>query len=396
MSTSRAFTALLLMAGLSSAGCVRSYAHQPALSFQDLDYTSEGSKQPWPVKRMALPRTANQYGMAVVPEMAYVDMPGSGPDAKAVVFIHGLGSYLKFWRAQLDAFQQQGYRVIAVDLPGYGKSDKPGTFPYTMEAMADAVMELVDSLGLDKPVLAGHSMGGQTSLSFAIRYPEALSGLVLASPAGFEKFSWREKQWFARVMSTEFIKSAPEASIWGSVRQGNFMHWRPELEWLIEERVRLAKSPEFDAYAYANVRTVRGLSNNDFVRGNLHRVTVPTVIIYGTDDRLIPSPFLHGGETRGIMEYGAAHIPGAKLVALEGCGHTVQLDCTERFNEEAFAFVRDVAAGRVEVPSAPAKEEAPQPETPPAPASVPLTPESLPPPTPGQEGEPTPGVLPQP
>jgi len=396
MSTSRAFTALLLAAGLSSAGCVRSYAHQPALSFQDLDYTSEGSKQPWPVKRIPLPRTANQYGMAVVPQMAYVDMPGNGPDAKTVVFIHGLGSYLKFWRAQLDVFQQQGYRVIAVDLPGYGKSDKPGTFPYTMEAMADAVLELVDTLGLDKPVLAGHSMGGQTSLSYAIRYPDSLSALVLASPAGFEKFSWKEKAWFARAMSSEFIKSAPESSIWGSVRQANFMHWRPELEWLIEERVRLAKSPEFDAYAYANVRTVRGLSNNDFVRDNLHRVTVPTVIIYGTDDRLIPSPFLHGGEARGIMEYGASHIPGAKLVALEGCGHTVQMDCPERFNEAAFAFVRDAAAGRIGVPAAPAKEEAPTPESPSTPSSAPLTPEPLPPPTPGQEGEPTPGAAPRP
>ncbi|AKQ69863.1 Alpha/beta hydrolase fold protein [Myxococcus hansupus] len=396
MSTSRAFTALLLAAGLSSAGCVRSFAHQPALSFQDLDYTSEGTKQPWPVNRIPLPRTANQYGMAVIPEMAYVDMPGSGPDAKTVVFIHGLGSYLKFWRAQLDAFQQQGYRVIAVDLPGFGKSDKPGGFPYTMEAMADAVLELVDTLGVEKPVLAGHSMGGQTSLSYAIRYPDSLSALVLASPAGFEKFTWREKEWFARVMSTEFIKAAPESAIWGSVRQGNFMHWRPELEWLIEERVRLTKSPEFDAYAYANVRTVRGLSNNDFVRGNLHRVTVPTVIIYGTDDRLIPNPFLHGGEARGIMEYGASHIPGAKLVAMEGCGHTVQLDCPERFNEAAFAFVREAVAGSIPVPAAPEKQEAPTPDSPSTPSSEPQSPGTLPPPTPGQEGEPTPGVLPVP
>ncbi len=396
MSTSRAFTALLLAAGLSSAGCVRSFAHQPALSFQDLDYTAEGTKQPWPVKRMALPRTANQYGMAVVPEMAYVDMPGSGPDARTVVFIHGLGSYLKFWRAQLDAFQQQGYRVIAVDLPGYGKSDKPGSFPYTMEAMADAVLELVDTLGVEKPVLAGHSMGGQTSLSYAIRYPDSLSALVLASPAGFEKFTWREKEWFARVMSTEFIKSAPESAIWGSVRQGNFMHWRPELEWLIEERVRLTKSPEFDAYAYANVRTVRGLSNNDFVRGNLHRVTVPTLIVYGTDDRLIPNPFLHGGETRGIMEYGASHIPGAKLVAMKGCGHTVQLDCPEGFNAAAFAFVRDAVAGNLAVPAAPERQEAPAPDAPTSPSTEPRSPGTLPPPTPGQEGEPTPGVLPQP
>ncbi|WP_164011161.1 alpha/beta fold hydrolase [Pyxidicoccus trucidator] len=397
MSTSRAFTALLLAAGLSSAGCVRSYAGQSAISFQDLDYTSEGTKQPWPVKRMPLPRTAAQYGMAVVPEVAFVELPGAAPDAKTVVFIHGLGSYLKFWRSQLDAFHQQGYHVIAVDLPGYGKSDKPGTFPYTMEAMADAVRELVEGLRVEKPILAGHSMGGQTSLSYAIRYPDALSALVLVSPAGFERFSWKEKAWFERVMSTEFIKGAPEAAIWGSVRQGNFMNWRPELEWLIEERVRVAKSPEFDAYAYANVRTVKGLARNDFVRDNLHHVSVPTLIIYGTDDRLIPNPFLHGGEAREIMEYGASRIPGAKLVPLQGCGHTIQLDCPARFNEAVLPFLRAAAQGRIAVPEGtPPKEEAPKPGTSPAPTSTPYMPQSVPPSTPGQEGAPAPADAPRP
>ncbi|MFP2904244.1 alpha/beta fold hydrolase [Pyxidicoccus sp. 3LFB2] len=393
MSTSRAFTALLLAAGLSSAGCVRSYGGQPALSFHDLDYTSEATKQPWPVKRMPLPRTAAQFGMATVPEVSFVDLPGASPDAKTVVFIHGLGSYLKFWRSQLDAFHQQGYRVVAVDLPGYGKSDKPGSFPYTMEAMADAVREVVDGLQVDKPILAGHSMGGQTSLSYAIRYPDALSALVLVSPAGFEKFSWKEKAWFERVMSTEFIKTAPESAIWGSVRQGNFMNWRPELEWLIEERVRVAKSPEFDAYAYANVRTVKGLAHNDFVRDNLHHVTVPTLIVYGTDDRLIPNPFLHGGEARDIMEYGASRIPGAKLVPMKGCGHTVQLDCPARFNEAVLPFLRDAAAGLIKVPAgtAPA-EEAPKP----SPASGPTAPQGVPPPTPGHEGAPAPADAPRP
>ncbi|MFP2926128.1 alpha/beta fold hydrolase [Pyxidicoccus sp. 3LG] len=396
MSTSRAFTALLVAAGLSSAGCVRSFAGQPALSFQELDYTSEATKQPWPVKRMPLPNTAAQLGLAIVPEVAYVDMPATNPDAKTVVFVHGLGSYLKFWRSQLDAFHQQGYHVVAVDLPGFGKSDKPGTFPYTMEAMADVVRELVQGLGVDKPILAGHSMGGQTSLSYAIRYPEDLSALVLVSPAGFELFSWKEKAWFERVMSTEFIKTAPEAAIWGSVRQGNFMNWRPELEWLIEERVRLAKSPEFDAYAYANVRTVRGLAHNDFVRDNLHRVTVPTLIVYGTDDRLIPSPFLHGGETRDIMEYGASRIPGAKLVPLQGCGHTVQLDCPARFNEVVLPFMSDAAQGRIVVPEGtPPKEKASKPG-PSIPSSGPNTPESQPPPTPGQEGAPAPADAPRP
>lgn len=393
MSTSRAFTALLVVAGLSSAGCVRSYAGQSPLSFQDLDYTSEGTKQPWPLKRMALPATAAQYHLTVVPEVAYVDMPAASPDAKTVVFVHGLGSYLKFWRSQLDAFHQQGYHVVAVDLPGYGKSDKPGSFPYTMEAMADVVRELVQGLGVQKPILAGHSMGGQTSLSYAIRYPEDLSALVLVSPAGFEKFSWKEKAWFQRVMSTEFIKHAPESAIWGSVRQGNFMSWRPELEWLVEERVRLAKSPEFDAYAYANVRTVRGLARNDFVRDNLHRVTVPTLIVYGTDDRLIPNPFLHGGEARDIMEYGASRIPGAKLVPLKGCGHTVQLDCPQRFNEAVLPFLRDAAGGHIAVPEGtPPKEEAPKPDGPATPPTGAGTPQTTP--GQGQQGIPADGPRP--
>jgi pimeloyl-ACP methyl ester carboxylesterase len=393
MSTSRAFTALVLAAGLSSAGCARSYARQPPLSFQDFDYSSEGSKQPWPVKRMPLPRAAEQFHLGSVPEVAYVDMPAQAPDAKTVIFIHGLGSYLKFWRSQLDAFHQQGYRVIAVDLPGYGKSDKPASFPYTMEAMADVVREVAQTLGVDKPILAGHSMGGQTSLSYAIRYPEELSALVLVSPAGFEKFSWKEKAWFERVFSTELVKSAPEAAIWGSVRQGNFMSWRPELDWLIEERVRVAKSPEFDAYAYANVRTVKGLTRNDFVRENLHRVTVPTLIVYGTEDRLIPNPFLHGGETRDIMEYGASRIPGAKLAPLTGCGHTVQLDCPQRFNDAVLPFLSAVAQGRIAVPegTAPKPEDASKPGVPSTPVpGTGTTPAS----TPGQQGTPADGPRP--
>ncbi len=393
MSTSRAFTALVLAAGLSSAGCVRSYAGESPLSFQDFDYSSEATKQPWPVKRMPLPRAAEQFGLGRVPEVAYVDLEAPAPDAKTVIFIHGLGSYLKFWRSQLDVFHQQGYRVIAVDLPGYGKSDKPASFPYTMEAMADVVRELAQTLGVDKPILAGHSMGGQTSLSYAIRYPEELSALVLVSPAGFEKFSWKEKTWFTRVFNTDLVKFSPEAAIWGSVRQGNFMNWRPELDWLIEERVRVAKTPEFDAYAYANVRTVKGLTRNDFVRENLHRITVPTVIVYGADDRLIPNPFLHGGETRDIMEYGASRIPGAKLVPLTGCGHTVQLDCPQRFNEAVLPFLSAVAQGRIAVPegTAPKPEDASKPGAPSTPVpGTGTTPAS----TPGQQGIPADGPRP--
>jgi pimeloyl-ACP methyl ester carboxylesterase len=354
MTTLRAASALLLSAAFAS-GCVRSYRADPTLTFQNFPYASPQGQE-WPLKRMALPKTAGAYGMATVPEVAYVELNPEGQ--RTLVFIHGLGSYLKFWRYQLDVFAAQGYRVIAVDLPGYGKSDKPASFPYTMEAMADVVREVVHSLGIEKPVLVGHSMGGQTALSYAIRYPEEPGALVLTSPAGFEKFSWKEKAWLIRAFSTTLIKSSPEYGIWGSVRQSNFARWRPELEWLIEERVRVVSSPDFDAYAYANVRTVNGLAHNDFVRDNLGRIQAPAIIVFGEDDRLIPNPFMHGGWARDVMEYGHAGIKGSQLVGLDGCGHSVQLDCPQEYNEAVSAFLKKLPASE-KPPASEAGEQTP-------------------------------------
>ncbi|MDY7226366.1 alpha/beta fold hydrolase [Hyalangium rubrum] len=355
MKTPRAATALLLSATLAS-GCVRSYKSEPTLPFQEFPYTSTQG-QAWPLKRVALPKTAEAYQVATVPEVAYVELNPEGK--QTLVFIHGLGSYLKFWRYQLDAFAAQGYRVVAVDLPGYGKSDKLATFPYSMEAMADAVRELVTLLGVEKPVLVGHSMGGMTALSYAIRYPEEPGALVLTAPAGFEKFSWKEKAWLTRAFSTTLVKSAPEYGIWGSVAQSNFSRWRPELEWLVEERVRVVGSQDFDSYAYANVRTVKGLAHNDFVRENLGRIQAPTIIVFGEDDRLIPNPFMHGGRAREVMEYGHAGIRGSELVGFERCGHSVQLDCPEEYNAAVSTFLRKLPAP---ADSAPKQEQ----EAPPA------------------------------
>ncbi|MBF5043581.1 alpha/beta hydrolase [Aggregicoccus sp. 17bor-14] len=334
---------LLALAVLATPGCATSYAKRPPLSFEELPYTSLDGK-PWPVKQLALPKTAALHGMVNPPRIAYVELNPQG--TRTLLFVHGLGSYLKFWRYQLDAFAAQGYRVVALDLPGYGKSEKPASFPYTMEAMADVVHELAESLGVQKPVLIGHSMGGQTALSYAIRYPDALEALVLTSPAGFEKFSPREKLWFQRVFSTTLVKTTPESAIWGSVRQGNFENWRKELEWLIEERVRLSTTPAFDAYAYAQVRSVDGLVHDDFVRDSLSRIQVPTTILFGGDDKLIPNPFMHGGYARDVMAYGQAGIRGSTMVELAGCGHSVQLDCPEQYNAALRRFLEGLGASR--------------------------------------------------
>jgi len=331
---------LLLTLGLTLAsGCVTRYKRWDPLSFADIPYTAPDGK-PWPQHSLVVPTGTSPERVRV----SYVELNPQG--RQTLVFIHGLGSYLKFWRYQLDVFAAQGYRVIAVDLPGYGKSDKPASFPYTMEAMGEVVRGLLAALRVTKPILIGHSMGGHTSLSYAIRHPDEVAALVLVSPAGLEEFSRREKLWFEKAMTTQFIEEASEYEIWGAVRYGNFYRWKKEHEWLIQERVRLAKTGEFQSYAYANVRSVHGLSRNDFVRESAQHIKVPTLIVFGDMDRLIPNPFMHGGFTKWVMKPGHEKIAGSQLVELKKCGHTLQMDCPEEFNSTALGFLRSLPAAR--------------------------------------------------
>jgi pimeloyl-ACP methyl ester carboxylesterase len=331
---------LLLLALLASCG--PRYAARPPLPFERFPYVSLRG-EPWPEKTLVVETAAVQLGLARAPRLTYVEL---NPDApRSVLLIHGLGSYLKFWRHQIDELAGKGYRVVALDLPGYGKSEKPGTFPYTMEAFALVVSDVIAQLGLERPVVFGHSMGGHIAMTLALLQPDSVGGLVLTSPAGFEKFSPRERAWFEAVVRSELFIAATEEDIWNSVRAANFARWRDELEWLVEERVRVRRTPAFPAYAWANVLSVRGLTRTELTRQNLGAIAVPTIILYGSDDQLIPNPFMHGGRTRAIMEHGRA-IPGARLVELRGCGHTVQLDCPVEYNAAVAAFLGTTAPAR--------------------------------------------------
>ncbi len=316
--------------------CAPSFSNLDTLQFADLQYASPDGR-PWQERSLSLPELNAAHNLPPDTRVHIVEL--GPPDGQPLIFIHGLGSYLKFWRFQLDTFAAQGYRVIALDLLGYGKSSKPATFPYTTEAMASLVRELASSLNAQKPILVGHSMGGQTALSFAIQFPDDLKALVLTAPAGFEHFSDRERAWFHDVFTTSLIKNTDEDGVRTAIARNNFARWRDDLEWLVEERVRLTRSADFDAYAYANVRSVHGLAHNDFVRDNLSRVRAPTLIIHGDWDRLIPNPFLHPGHTLDIMTFGRDNIPNARLVTLDRCGHALQLDCPDRYNQEVAAFL---------------------------------------------------------
>lgn len=309
----------LLLAALvtaSLAGCTGArYASAPPLPFASVSYG-----QP------------TRYATAS-PRIAYTD---TGTGEETIVLVHGLASNAGFWRYVVPTLAQQ-YRVIAVDLPGFGKSDKGQHLDYSMAGQAEAVARLVDALGVGPVHLVGHSMGGQIGTTLALRHPERLRSLTLLAPAGIETFRPGEGAWLRNALTVRGIREASEEAVRRNLSQ-NVYRWSDRYEWLVEERVRMAKSPEMNDFARAVLASVGAMLDQP-AAPLLERVRVPTQIVYGKYDGLIPNPYLHPGRARDVFAEGARRIPGARLVEIDEAGHLVQIEKPAEVAAAVLTFV---------------------------------------------------------
>jgi pimeloyl-ACP methyl ester carboxylesterase len=292
---------MVLGAAIVAAGCAPGfrYTHAPPLPLHQIDYG-------FPV------RTALQN-----PQVAYVDQ-GSGENT--LILIHGLAGNAGFWRYNIPELAEHA-RVIAVDLPGYGHSQKSTAYPYTMSFYAATLARLIDELQLQNVTLVGHSMGGQIAMTLALRRPEQVQGLVLVAPAGIESFERGEGEWLRNALTIRGMRLVPEDGIRRNLAN-NFYNWSDRWEWMVEERARMAKAPDFDQFAFAVVRSVGGMIDEP-TTARLGAIRQPTTIVYGRYDWLIPNPYLNPGRSRDVFERGAREIPNARLVEIDNAGHMV-------------------------------------------------------------------------
>jgi len=291
---------------------------KPLASMDELEY-------PLPVKKIYLP--ASGYNIA------YMETGNSGP---VVIFIHGLGSYAPAWKQNLRELSQH-CRCFAIDLPGYGKSDK---FPHSglMSFYASVVNEFAKELNLGTVFIAGHSMGGQIAITTALLYPERVKGLILAAPAGLETFTAGQKQWFRDVMTPKAVKLTTAEAIQTNLAT-NFYRLPKEAEFMITDRLRMRQANDFDAYCFAVSKSVSGMVDEP-VYSYLSDLKVPVLIFFGENDNLIPNRYLNPGTTREVAEKGAARIPHSKLVMIPRCGHFLMFEKPEVFNRETIEFLK--------------------------------------------------------
>lgn len=269
--------------------------------------------------------------------IAYADQ-GEGEGDIPLVLIHGLGGYISMWAKNLEPLAAR-HRVIAVDLPGYGKSDKPRS-DYSMRFFAKAIHGLLDVLGIPRALLVGHSMGGQISVHLALTAPERVHGLVLSSPAGIETFNRIESAFITSLVTPGFTRYATEATI-RARHEANFHSMPADAEFLVADRIAIRSARKFRAYCHVIKHSVRGMLNEP-VHQVLDRLCTPTLVTFGDDDKLIPNPVLHRGTAADLVRAELPRMPDTDLVVLPNAGHLAQFEAADAWNRAVLAFAERV------------------------------------------------------
>ena len=255
--------------------------------------------------------------------------------APPIVLVHGWGCTAYVFRFNISSLADAGYRVVALDLKGHGLSDKPaGKDEYTIDALVEHLRDALDALGLERPVLAGHSLGGSLAYHFAARYPGRVRGLGLLSPAGLTGVPLMRlyrfltpaalNPVFSRARSRTVVKIALRR-VYG--KRGHFSQRD------VEEYIAPS---QFRDYAPA----VRQLLHSYDWKAAAHRqlsvVNVTAVGVWGSRDHMMP---------RDGMDIYKGLVPGIELRCVHDAGHVITEETPIEVNEMLLALLNRVYSG---------------------------------------------------
>jgi len=248
---------------------------------------------------------------------------GEGPD---VVLLHGLGSAKTSFFDTAAALRREGYRVHAIDLPGFGSSTGRATAPYSAGWFADTVVDWMDALGIDRAHVVGNSLGGRVALEVGLRAPERVGALVVLCPA--VAFVKRGLEHVVRALRPELGMLPHRIARPVVARQLSAMFADADA---LDPSVKDIAIDEFQhTYSSAGARLafLRAARNiyldepfgDDGFYPRLATLEPDALFVWGTHDPLIPASF-----GRHVHQW----LPSAEQVVLEGCGHVPQIEQPE-------------------------------------------------------------------
>jgi len=249
-------------------------------------------------------------------KIRYIEEGGSNG---TIVLIHGLGGFAERWSAVIPLLSKK-YRVIALDLPGYGYSEKP-SIDYTLEFFSKFIFDFLDKLGLSKANMIGSSLGGQIVAECAITQNKIVQKIVLVSPAGVMRSSTPSLDAYSMAAlypTYDTVKTAYEMMAGSNKKVSDDT---------IGDFIKRMTQPNAKMVFMS---TILALKNLPPITDRLSNIVIPTLLIWGERDTMIPVKYAHDF---------ASSIKNCQLEIMENCGHTPHVEEPIKFSEKVLNFL---------------------------------------------------------
>ncbi|MFM2476843.1 alpha/beta fold hydrolase [Celerinatantimonas sp. MCCC 1A17872] len=321
---------------MAAAGVVLAMSAQ-AQTLEKAAYSPDlqGFSYPWPVKEFNFESQKNALHMAYMDEA-----PVGQANNLTVVLLHGKNFCGATWEGTAKVLSKAGYRVVIPDQIGFCKSSKPKAYQYTFQQLAQNTKQLLESLGIHKAIIMGHSTGGMLAIRYALMYPKATQQLVLVDPIGLE--DWKRKGvpfmgvdgWYKH----ELKKT--DTGIRNYERNTYYSgQWKPEYEKWVQMLAGMYRGPGKDIVAW-NSALLYNMIYTQPVYYELQDITEPTLLMVGAkDNTAIGKAFAKPADRAKLGHYpvlakaAAKRIPHVDLVIFPDAGHAPQMQEPQKFHK---------------------------------------------------------------
>lgn len=259
---------------------------------------------------------------------------GAGP---VVLLLHGFAGSAEDWRTMVGHLASLGYRAIALDLLGFGRSAKPANAPYGLALMTTLGVALFDRLGIATVTLVAHSMGGKYALALALNHPQRVNGLALIATDGFVAPSPMVALGGAPIIGSCLLWVAARPMITRAMLKASFAdpdrYVTPEV--ITRGREALLGPDNRRALIALSRRYAASDLSQTGLRARLGELRLPTLLVWGAEDRVFPLD--------PVGYRAAASLPNAQLVVIPACGHFPQIEAERALRGLLAGFLARVA-----------------------------------------------------
>lgn len=317
------------------------WIHGQDSRLQNLDINLSSVEYPYPVSFLSL-HIQNQDL-----QMAYMDIHPEKPNSKNIVLLHGKNFNGAYWETTIRELVKSGFRVIVPDQVGFGKSSKPRHFQYSFQQLAHNTKALLDSLGISRTAILGHSMGGMLATRFALMYPQVTEKLILENPIGLEDY-----QKMVPYQPIDQLYKNELGQNYEKIKQYQLTFyydnkWKPEYDRWLTLLAGWTLNKEYPLVAWNAALTTDMIVTQPVVY-EFSFLKCPTLLIIGTRDRTALGKALAPPEVQKTM--GLYHELGkktqqkifhAQLAELQGIGHLPHIEAFERFIQPLMEFLNE-------------------------------------------------------